>query len=259
VKPLRVDTFQQQQEWLCSRWAESLRKEVQSVRARMARYESDPGESAKRMRLYHLPRWSEELVKIESEYDLIRRGLDSRRPRRFRGRVQLEVRCKPRGHDLASVYPTAHRSVLVPAIRQLPLSEKNRRKDVRAERSRRPRQVLFTPTEPRGTDPYSGIVATIDPRDPWIESYLDEDVPEGFEPEERFSIRGMSVLLPDFETWVDHYMWITTPDRRVANSDVPADYPDRAAYELLCRCGTRWLRVQTLYEALANGRTRLAV
>lgn len=46
--------------------------------------------------------------------ELYRRGADPEHPRRFPGTISLTVRCEPRGHELAHVYPTKHGPVFVP-------------------------------------------------------------------------------------------------------------------------------------------------
>jgi hypothetical protein len=67
----------------------------------------------------------------------------------------------------------------------------------------------------------------------------------------------MSVLLPDFDTWVDWQMGITTSDRRIANPDVPADYPKQCGVRTEMPLRYHMLRFKMLYAALADGNTRL--
>jgi hypothetical protein len=55
----------------------------------------------------------------ESTLDLVGRGVDPSKPRRFRGRISLTVRCEARGHQLGHVYPTRLSPVFVPTVAEM--------------------------------------------------------------------------------------------------------------------------------------------
>ncbi len=157
--------------------------------------------------------------------ELYGRGLDPKRPRRFRGRVDLSLLCKPRGHQLANVYPTRSGPVFVPTVATAPLRRDSlppgsaHRRQLREE-SVALRRLLGVPI---GVEVLTGSA-----RDAWVET----------DGEGRALIRGAGLV--DVERW-----------QSPACGDL--------GHHLLCRCGTRAARLHEIAAALAAGTRRLFV
>ncbi len=158
--------------------------------------------------------------------ELYGRGLDAKRPRRFRGRVDLTVQCKPKGHELANVYPTRSGPVFVPTVAEAPL-RRDSLPPGSAERRRLQEEsaALRRLGIPMGTA-VSGPINQA--RDAWVEI--------GDEP--RAYIRGAG--LADVERW----QWSAHED---------------FGHHLLCRCGTRAVWLYEIAAALTAGTRRLFV
>lgn len=168
---------------------------------------------------------------LASLLELLRRGLDPHQPRLFRGRVALEMRCQPRGHLLARVYPTKDLPILVPTIGSLPLLPE------RQEQARRRRSEIAVL---RGLFP-----ATPDfSREPWIErsdGSVSEDEELGDLVGDRwYVIRGLTFLgdRHRHEFWEDAELGTVGP----------------VAFHLLCRCGERKVPTHEVMAALDAGR-----
>ncbi len=158
--------------------------------------------------------------------ELYGRGLDAKRPRRFRGRVDLTVQCKPKGHELANVYPTRNGPVFVPSVAEAPL-RRDRLPPGSAERRRLQKEIaaLRRLGMPVGTH----VSGPIDhARDAWVETYG----------EDRTHIRGAGLL--DMERW---------------QSPAYGDF----GHHLLCRCGARAVWLYEIAAALTAGTRRLFV
>lgn len=161
--------------------------------------------------------------------ELLRRGVDPRHPRRFKGRIVVTAQCMPQGHELGHVYPTDHGQVWVPTVNMPAL---NPGPPASVEQRRVAEHLA-----PLGLPPRRFVE-----RDPWFEfetpaEWLDDDPPpraSDLEP----SFRGMSYL-------------------DVGRSD-DEDYL-RLAHVLLCRCGERVLYVSRLDEALQRAEPRVFV
>jgi hypothetical protein len=201
-----------------SAWAERLSQEVENDRRRpTARPLAEMRPAERALEGQRLLRLEED----ESKFDLVSRGLDPEKPRRFKGRISLSIRCKPRGHELAHVYPTRVHPVLVPVVSALPIGP-NGEKEQRAQAAQRQREIA---------DLHGFELVHI--RDGWIE---DDDHPDGHP-----YIRGMAVLSPDY----------------LAPREVPAEYAGtEPALFLLCRCGQRYLYLSQLSTAIRE-RTRI--
>ncbi len=158
--------------------------------------------------------------------ELYGRGLDAKRPRRFRGRVDLTVQCKPKGHELANVYPTRNGPVFVPTVAEAPL-RRDSLPPGSAERRRLQEEIaalrrLGIPAGPHVSGPIDHA------RDAWVE----------IDGESRAHIRGAGLL--DIERW---------------QSPACRDF----GHHLLCRCGTRAVWLHEIAAALAAGTRRLYV
>lgn len=194
------------------RWIEALEADIaRHERIRASRTHPSPAS-------YYLEQHYMENMSVR---EVLRRGLDSKKRRRFNGRVSLEVRCGERGHCLARVYPTSQRPVFVPAVSALPIGRNRQKLERFGSKEHR--------TEKQWRQMFQSIGAGVSDRDPWIQEWPGRDG----EPS-HFSIRGMAVL------WPRH----REPE---ANLDGQVVVP---AFELLCRCGTRWLAVADVIHAL---------
>ncbi len=160
---------------------------------------------------------------------LLARGVDPKRPRRFRGRITVTAQCKPEGHELGHVYPTDHGPVWVPTV-NAPAGPRGQPSSVEQRR-------VAEQLAPLGLPPRRFIA-----RDPWFElrdpvDWLEDDTPPRAQDAE-VSFDGMTYL---------------GGDRSVAE-----DYL-QLAYVLMCRCGQRVLYVSRLDEALRNAERRVFV
>ncbi len=87
---------------------------------------------------------------------ILARGVDPRRPRRFKGRIVLTARCQPEGHELGNVYPTDHGDVWVPTV--------NAPAGPRGEHSSVEHRRIAEQLAPLGLSPRRFVE-----RDPWFE------------------------------------------------------------------------------------------
>jgi hypothetical protein len=192
-------------------WARQLERDLERYRIRDDKWRGD------RTWDFHGERWAAQQRDAANLYDLIRRGLDPSRPRRFKGRVSLTIRCEPRGHLLALVYPTCDRPVLVPSVSCLPATtpEKTKQHQHKTAETRR----LF------------GLPAD---RDKWIEVWFPQHEDERM----TYDIRGLSIL--DERHRQETVQW--EPYGLV-----------RPSWFLLCRCGQRIVPAASVMKALDAG------
>ncbi|GAA4983326.1 hypothetical protein GCM10023205_61380 [Yinghuangia aomiensis] len=184
----------------------------------------------------------ERLVKLRSQLELFRRGLDPGRPRLFRGRVLLELRCAPKGHNLARVYPTSHNPVFVPSVacsRLIKLDADERR--IRRDRDR--------------------VTRILDPvretRDQWIEEFFDwqsydaavssdlsnDELAKKQRDCTSYDISGLATLMESHRRWS-----VETVNGLV-----------RPSWFLYCRCGLGAVATAEVMEALDSGARHLTV
>jgi len=99
------------QQRLLELWAADLRMQIEELRRGDVPRGFLPIEhAAQRATALHI---------AESTLDLVRRGLDPGKPRRFRGRISLTVRCEAKGHQLGHVYPTRFSPIFVPTVAEM--------------------------------------------------------------------------------------------------------------------------------------------
>ena len=167
---------QSRDRYLVTVWAEQLQAGVARSQASLRRLPSlrkyPPAGSA-----WHdiARRWRRELDETRSLHELVGRGLDPGRQRRFKGRVSVLVRCAPRGHVLGQVYPTSLHPVFVPVVSALPVGPNA--DAARADARLRAGQ-----------------------RDPWLAE--SSEPPDPAEPTPEVYILGLTVLSPHF---LDHH------------------------------------------------------
>ncbi len=204
-----------------ARWLVALDSKIAGERRRVARGSAVvSGWSANR------------LVEDCAVREILARGLDPQRMRTFRGRILLEVRCKPRGHVLARVYPTSVLPVFVPSVADLaagPNGTKEGRFGGEAHRNNR-----------RWRDAVKGTPLEMSYRDDWIQEFRDPHDPN----DPTFMIRGLSVL---------------GPRHREREVTIDAGQTFIRSFHLLCRCGAGWLATADVMEALDDGWRVLAV
>ncbi len=100
--------------------------------------------------------------------EVMSRGLDPKRSRRFRGRVILTVLCAPLGHEMANVYPTAYGLVFVPTVAQPPRPAVAPGSVLRRQDAFVRRVLNSTKPEYRGRQPIDRH------RDGWVDRYHDD-------------------------------------------------------------------------------------
>jgi hypothetical protein len=205
----------QELEEMIKEWGDHLAKEMSEHQRRAERWRGT------RTWHYHGDRWEQQAVDTVSLWDLVRRGLDPRQERRFRGRVALTVRCEKKGHVLALVYPTCACPVFVPSVRCLPVGSPDRWKPQQQRAAKFAREYF----------PWAQAAV----RDPWIEE-MDED-----ESGISYYIRGLTIL--------------TANNRRDAVNVEGREV--RPTFFLLCRCGQQLIAVADVMRALDRGDAHL--
>jgi hypothetical protein len=148
--------------------------------------------------------------------EVLSRRTHPQNARRFEGRIDLAVLCRPKGHALAFVYPTANGQVLVPTVSLILRDPKMPTLSERRQQYDHFRvQVQDGLTLPPASEMY--------PRYPWA---LPEDVEDDEEQTGRYYVVGT--------TWIED----TDQGRQ-------QDY-----WSLRCRCGVRPLTIGDLLRAL---------
>lgn len=225
---------------LVERWIVSLKADLRDADLRLARM----SESERTFFLDHVVAERENDAAL---LELLQRGLDPDRGRRFRGRIVLTIRCVTKGHVLGCVYPTATFAIFVPVVSALPLRRRNESRPRRnLEREGLQAQLIQIST---GVDRVEALARaraqSNRSRDIWIEEHKGPRSDEG-SPGIGY-IRGLEVLSDSFfdPREVDH----ETRKRIGYGPDEPID----VAMYLYCRCGERYLRLEPLRAALANG------
>ncbi|MBV9013212.1 MAG: hypothetical protein JO272_14390 [Pseudonocardiales bacterium] len=176
------------------------------------------------------------LAKSRPVREVIARGLDPKVARKFRGRVLLEVRCSARGHVLARVYPTSTFPVFIPSVSEPPAG-RNSEKEIRFSEDANHAEVQIKRWNAifKGTElEREGI------RDEWL---IDWSHSERHQTEVNIDIRGLAVLKP----------------RHRENEVTIEGRPRLLSFQLLCRCGETWLRIDAVMEAIDAGQRVLAV
>jgi hypothetical protein len=148
-------------------------------------------------------------------------------------RILLNVRCRPRGHVLARVYPTSVLPVFVPSVADLPVglngTKEGRFGGEAHQNNKRWREAV------------KGTPLEMSYRDDWIQEFHDpQDDPD----DPNFMIRGLSVLRPRHR------------EREVTLDTGQTFTP---SFHLLCRCGAGWLATADVMEALDNGQRVVTV
>ena len=203
---------------LVARWhsqvVDHLAQAAERVAAADARAARDPHPD----NLHLAERYRRQVTEARALAELLARGVDPSRPRLFRGRVQTELICRPRGHVLARVYPTAEAPVLVPNVGASPGTPSDTvegRFGPHGSAGERIRRSWFQ----AGPAPA---------RDEWIKYDAGE-----------VSLPGTVVL-----------------SGAASGNGSAANESEDVSVALRCRCGTRWIQLATVIQAVADGQRR---
>ncbi|MET9791430.1 hypothetical protein [Streptomyces canus] len=194
-------------------------------------------------------RFNAEELKTRALHDLMRRGLDPKKSRTFRGRVNITVRCAPRGHVLARVYATRYLPIIVP---QTPYRGFMRDKEKR-----------FTGIDRGKEKEFRSIFSHVQFRDIWIDVVTDDEQIDALINHEK-GIRGADSLprerLDEITLkWTEYSIPGLTVIQE-AHSAREVEY-NGIVYEpswyLLCRCGLRYLATHLVVDALRTETSKI--
>ncbi|MFF1604960.1 hypothetical protein ACFVYV_47655 [Streptomyces mirabilis] len=194
-------------------------------------------------------RFKAEELKTRSLHDLIRRGLDPKKTRTFRGRVNVTVRCTPKGHVLARVYATRYLPVIVP---QTPYRGFMHDKEKR-----------FTGIDKDQEKVFRSIFSHVQFRDTWIDVVTDDEQVDDLIKYEK-EVRGIDPLprerLDEIRLdWTEYSIPNLTVIQE-GHSAREVEY-DGVTYEpswyLLCRCGLRYLATYLVVDALRTETSKI--